>query len=165
MTYNFLDKTGLKTILSQLKQKFASAADLAGMSANNNTYLTNIDYSLLEFDKTEIVSDVTELATPIVTRKGDILSWNVVDGATHYYVLSKTLGLFTGLISLSIELDSIQYSYFATQDTSVSLKEIIKSSIPPGVYTLYVVAVKPQGKLNLYSEVSNGCSFEIYGLT
>ena len=54
----FLNLTGLTTLLNQLKQKFATTAEVAQVEVNTETYVLNIDYdSTLAFDTSEIISE------------------------------------------------------------------------------------------------------------
>ena len=52
----FLNLNGLTTLLNQLKQNFATEAEVGNVIIDTVTYVTNIDYSLLQFDTSEIVS-------------------------------------------------------------------------------------------------------------
>ena len=52
----FLDLTGLTTFLNQLKGLFATQNVTTGVEADMDIYLLNIDYSILEFDTSEIIS-------------------------------------------------------------------------------------------------------------
>lgn len=56
----FLDFAGLATFLDQLKERLATTAEVTQVEDDTNTYVTNIDYSELEFDKKEIVFDGSE---------------------------------------------------------------------------------------------------------
>lgn len=51
----FLDITGLTTFLSKLKNLFADQDTFVNYQDQTSMYMTNVDYSLLEFDKTEII--------------------------------------------------------------------------------------------------------------
>ena len=54
----FLNITGLTTFLNQLKQKFATTAEVAAVEADTDTYVLNIDYeSTLAFDTSEIIAE------------------------------------------------------------------------------------------------------------
>lgn len=55
---NFLNLTGLTTLLNQLKQKYSSKAEVAAVAADTDIYILNIDYeNTLAFDTTEIISE------------------------------------------------------------------------------------------------------------
>ena len=56
MSKQFLDLTGLTTFLNQLKGLFATQNVTTGVEADMDIYLLNIDYSILEFDTSEIIS-------------------------------------------------------------------------------------------------------------
>lgn len=59
MAKQFLNLTGLITLLSQLKTIFATTSEIAQVETDTDTYVLNIDYeSLLAFDTTQIVGDV-----------------------------------------------------------------------------------------------------------
>ena len=52
----FLNLTGLTTFLNQLKQTFATDAEVAQVEADTDTYVLNIDYkNTLAFDTSEII--------------------------------------------------------------------------------------------------------------
>ena len=54
----FLNLTGLTTLLAQLKQIFASEAEVAEVEADTDTYVLSIDYdSTLAFDTSEIITE------------------------------------------------------------------------------------------------------------
>ena len=61
MNFEFLDKHGLETLLVRLKNRllvlFASKADVEQFENDTNLYVTEVDYSQLEFDKTEIIKE------------------------------------------------------------------------------------------------------------
>lgn len=52
----FLDLNGLRTFLNQLKGLFATKEAVSNVEADTNTYILKIDYSILEFDTSEIIS-------------------------------------------------------------------------------------------------------------
>lgn len=53
----FLNLNGLTTLLNQLKQNFASKAEVSAVEADTDTYVLNIDYATtLAFDTSEIIS-------------------------------------------------------------------------------------------------------------
>ncbi len=56
MATQFLDKIGLSTLLTCLKELFATQEAVADVNSDTNTYLLNVDYSALEFDTSEIVT-------------------------------------------------------------------------------------------------------------
>ena len=49
----FLNLTGLATLLSQLKQKFATTSEIEAVETDTDTYVTNVDYSQIAFDTKE----------------------------------------------------------------------------------------------------------------
>ena len=52
----FLNLNGLTTLLNQLKEKFASKAEINNLEVDNDTYILNIDYeNTLAFDTSWIV--------------------------------------------------------------------------------------------------------------
>lgn len=53
----FLDKTGLATFSAQLKGLFATKKAVAEVKTNTDPYILDIDYAVLEFDTTLIVSE------------------------------------------------------------------------------------------------------------
>lgn len=54
----FLNLNGLTTLLNQLKQKFATEAEVAQVEEDTDTYALNVDYdSTLTFDISEITSE------------------------------------------------------------------------------------------------------------
>lgn len=55
MVKQFLDLTGLNTFLNQLKGLFATKDAVSDVEIDTNTYILNVDYSILEFDTSEIV--------------------------------------------------------------------------------------------------------------
>lgn len=58
---NFLNFTGLTTLFNQLKQKYATTAEVAQVEADTDAYVLNIDYeSTLAFDTKEIITDESE---------------------------------------------------------------------------------------------------------
>lgn len=58
MAKQFLDKTGLSTFLTQLKELFATPEAVAKVEADTDAYILNIDYdSTLAFDTTEIITE------------------------------------------------------------------------------------------------------------
>lgn len=69
----FLNITGVSALLSQLKQKLASSSEVADIQSETETYVTNVDYSQISFDTSEIV---TETACYLVLNNdhyGDLL--------------------------------------------------------------------------------------------
>lgn len=77
---NFLNLTGLTTLLSQLKQKYAATSEVAAVEADTNTYVLNIDYAnTLAFDIKEIITsendDITleENESLVSTESDEIL--------------------------------------------------------------------------------------------
>lgn len=60
----FLNINGLTTLLNQLKEKFATQIEVSQIEEDTDTYVLNIDYSLLWFDTSEIVSG--EETSPIL---------------------------------------------------------------------------------------------------
>ena len=56
MANQFLDKIGLSVFLAQLRGLFATKADTAEVKANTDPYILNIDYSVLEFNTSELVA-------------------------------------------------------------------------------------------------------------
>jgi len=58
MAKNFLNLNGLTTFFNELKNFFASAADVAEVEDTTETYVLNIDYDAqLKFDTTEIINE------------------------------------------------------------------------------------------------------------
>lgn len=55
MVKQFLDLTGLNTFLNQLRELFATKATVDDIENDTNTYILSVDYSILEFDTSEIV--------------------------------------------------------------------------------------------------------------
>ena len=54
----FLNLNGLTTLLNQLKQNFASEAEVDQVEADTSTYVLNIDYTTtLAFDTNEIITE------------------------------------------------------------------------------------------------------------
>lgn len=51
----FLDITGLQTFVENLRNVFATKDTMSQYKAETDWYLLDIDYSLLEFNKNEIV--------------------------------------------------------------------------------------------------------------
>lgn len=72
MANQFLDKTGLSVFLAQLKGLFATKADTAEVKANTDPYIFNIDYSVLEFDTTELVTPATDPAKSSKINTGKV---------------------------------------------------------------------------------------------
>ena len=56
MAFNFLDFNGLTTLFNRIKQIFANIAEIKQVEDDTNMYVLNIDYSLLSFDTSEIIS-------------------------------------------------------------------------------------------------------------
>lgn len=58
MSKNFLNKQGLTTFLTQLKNFFASVTEVTEVEDDTNTYVLNIDYEkYLAFDTSIIIGD------------------------------------------------------------------------------------------------------------
>ena len=58
MAKQFLDSAGLSTFFSQLKELFATSADVVAVTDATDDYILNIDYeSTLAFDTKEIITD------------------------------------------------------------------------------------------------------------
>ncbi len=56
--YKFLNFTGLTTLFNKLVGKFTPVLEeVSDVEDDTNFYVTNIDYDLLKFDTSEIVSD------------------------------------------------------------------------------------------------------------
>lgn len=56
MAKKFLNLTGLTTLKNQLINFFASATEVAEVEDDTDTYVLNVDYSLIAFDTLEIIS-------------------------------------------------------------------------------------------------------------
>jgi hypothetical protein len=56
MAKQFVDIVGLRTFFARLKDAFATQEDVASVEIYTNTYILDVDYSVLEFDTSEIVS-------------------------------------------------------------------------------------------------------------
>lgn len=56
MAKQFLDKTGLATFLGQLKGLFATKDAVSEVKENTDPYIFDIDYTVLEFNTSQIVS-------------------------------------------------------------------------------------------------------------
>lgn len=56
MVKQFLDLTGLSTFFSQLKELFATKANVTEVKESTDPYIFEIDYTELEFDTSLIVS-------------------------------------------------------------------------------------------------------------
>ena len=56
MATNFLNLQGLTTLLNQLKEKFSTADEISAVETDTDTYVLNVDYSLITFDTSEIIS-------------------------------------------------------------------------------------------------------------
>ena len=89
---NFLNLSGLATLLDQLKQKFSSKAEVTQIELDTDTYVLNIDYeSTLAFDVKEIVvsenDDITleENESLLLTGSDEILV-NIND---EYIIIEK----------------------------------------------------------------------------
>ena len=66
MAKQFLDKHGLNTFVTQLKEKlFATKEYVAEVKTATDPYILNIDYSILEFDTSWIVSNNTASSSSI----------------------------------------------------------------------------------------------------
>jgi hypothetical protein len=70
MANKFLDKSGLSALLTQLKEIFASSAEVDAAKASTDPLMLSIDYSVLEFDTDEIIP--TGIATSPVIGVGQI---------------------------------------------------------------------------------------------
>lgn len=58
MANKFLNFTGLNTLFNKLVGKFTPVLEeISEIEADTETYVTNVDYDLLKFDTSEIVSD------------------------------------------------------------------------------------------------------------
>ena len=55
MNFEFLDFHGLSTFFAQLKNLFATKSDVTQVQDDTNLYITEVDYSQLEFDKTALI--------------------------------------------------------------------------------------------------------------
>lgn len=56
MAKKFLNLTGLTTLKNQLIHFFAFATEVAEVEDDTDTYVLNVDYSLIAFDTLEIIS-------------------------------------------------------------------------------------------------------------
>ena len=56
MVKEFLDLTGVSTFLTYLKNIFATKAAVQEVKTNTDIYVTEVDYSQIAFDTSEIVS-------------------------------------------------------------------------------------------------------------
>lgn len=59
----FVDLSGVKALLKKIKETFTSTDEVSIFDYNTETYVRNIDYSLLEFDTTLIIGNTN---APIV---------------------------------------------------------------------------------------------------
>jgi hypothetical protein len=57
MDNKFLNITGLSTLITQLKGLFATKTAVESVEQDTNMYIVDIDYSQLEFDKDEIITE------------------------------------------------------------------------------------------------------------
>ena len=53
----FLNLNGLNTLLNQIKQAFSTKEEIEQLDTDTTNYVTDIDYSLIAFDTSEIVSE------------------------------------------------------------------------------------------------------------
>ena len=58
MAKNFLNPDGLKTLLNKLAEKLAIVSEVEAVEADTETYVTDINYSELQFETTEIVEAI-----------------------------------------------------------------------------------------------------------
>lgn len=56
MAKQFLDKDGLVTFVTQLKDLFATKASVAEVKESTDPYILDIDYTVLQFNTNQIVS-------------------------------------------------------------------------------------------------------------
>jgi hypothetical protein len=54
---NLIDKYGVKALVSKIKKLFAKKADVEALKENTDLYITEIDYSQLAFDTSEVISE------------------------------------------------------------------------------------------------------------
>lgn len=57
MAKQFLDITGLTCFLEQLRNIFVTPEEVAQVVDETDCYVTNVDYSQIAFDTSEIVTD------------------------------------------------------------------------------------------------------------
>lgn len=55
MDKNFLNNTGLSYFFEKLKQLFASHSDVNAVRAETDNYVTQINYSDIQFDTNELI--------------------------------------------------------------------------------------------------------------
>ena len=55
MSKRFLDLNGLNIFLQELKDLFATKSAVTKVEDDTDLYVTDVDYSQLEFDKTAII--------------------------------------------------------------------------------------------------------------
>lgn len=57
MSVKLIDGRGIVTFIKELKNIFATEADVTSFKAATDNYILDIDYSLLEFDTNSLVSE------------------------------------------------------------------------------------------------------------
>lgn len=114
MANKFLNFAGLTTLFNKLVEKFTPVLEkVSEVEADTEYYVTNVDYDLIKFDTSEIVSDFITIYEDTVITESNTFEWN---GLT-----------FTDSPSLSIDFSLLNYNVSQYTLTVDGVSKVLKN--------------------------------------